>query len=276
MDAGIDDRGAPRGEPRGDAIEQARRVGRENRQPGRARRRVGLGADRRAPASPMRPRRRRSGGRWRTATRAARPANSCRAAAAPGRAPRLVQPSAAASASWRSATCSAARAACGRAAAAPRRHRTRRAATAASTRSTSPARPRECRRRSASAAVAAAPGSAPCGRNHRSSWGRRGRGGRRCATAANDAAPARRPSRSRPVEPETRAQLERDLGAQFAMIAAAALGDVVEQHRDIERRGATRSGWNRAVDSGWSSASSPRSIARGQADRADAECSSTV
>ena len=34
---------------------------------------------------------------------------------------------------------------------------------------------------------------------------------------------------------------QRDLGAEHAMVAAAALGDVVQQHRDIERRAATRS-----------------------------------
>ena len=36
------------------------------------------------------------------------------------------------------------------------------------------------------------------------------------------------------VEPEARAKLERHLGAQFAMVAAAALGDVVQQHRDVK------------------------------------------
>ena len=35
-------------------------------------------------------------------------------------------------------------------------------------------------------------------------------------------------------EPEARTQLHRDLGAEFRMVAAAPLGDVVEQHRDIE------------------------------------------
>ena len=37
------------------------------------------------------------------------------------------------------------------------------------------------------------------------------------------------------VEPEARAELQRDLGAEHAMVAAAALGDVVQQHGDVER-----------------------------------------
>ena len=37
------------------------------------------------------------------------------------------------------------------------------------------------------------------------------------------------------VQPEARAKLQRDLGAEHAMVAAAALGDVVQQHRDIKR-----------------------------------------
>ena len=37
------------------------------------------------------------------------------------------------------------------------------------------------------------------------------------------------------VEAEARAELQRDLGADDAVVAAAALGDVVQQHRDIER-----------------------------------------
>ena len=36
------------------------------------------------------------------------------------------------------------------------------------------------------------------------------------------------------IEPEARAELERDLGADHAVVAAAALGDVVQQDRDIE------------------------------------------
>ena len=36
------------------------------------------------------------------------------------------------------------------------------------------------------------------------------------------------------VEPEPRAQLQRDLCADNAMVAAAAFGDVVEQYRDIQ------------------------------------------
>ena len=37
------------------------------------------------------------------------------------------------------------------------------------------------------------------------------------------------------IEPEARAEFERDVGAQFAMVAAAPLGDIVQQDRDVER-----------------------------------------
>ena len=38
------------------------------------------------------------------------------------------------------------------------------------------------------------------------------------------------------IETEARPKLQRDLGADLAMVAAASLGDVVQQHGDIERR----------------------------------------
>ena len=37
------------------------------------------------------------------------------------------------------------------------------------------------------------------------------------------------------VEAEARAELQRDFGAEHAMVAAAALGDVVQRHGDVER-----------------------------------------
>ncbi len=36
------------------------------------------------------------------------------------------------------------------------------------------------------------------------------------------------------VQPEPRAKLHRNIGAKLAMVAAAALGDIVQQHRDIK------------------------------------------
>ena len=53
------------------------------------------------------------------------------------------------------------------------------------------------------------------------------------------------------IETEARAQLERDLGAEHAVVAAAALGDVVQQHRDVEHP-ARRDLLEDAVESGWS------------------------
>ena len=77
------------------------------------------------------------------------------------------------------------------------------------------------------------------------------------------------------VEAEARAELQRDLGAEDAMIAAAALGDVVQQHRDVEHA-PRRDLLERARStSGWSSFSSPRSIAASR-PIARIECSSTV
>ena len=71
------------------------------------------------------------------------------------------------------------------------------------------------------------------------------------------------------IEPEARAELQRDLGADHAMVAAAALGDVVQQHRDVEhpaRRDLAEQGGRQRMIVGFSS---PRSIARQQPDRAD-------
>ena len=168
------------------------------------------------------------------------------------------------------------RAACGRAAAAPRRRRTGCAAAAASSRSRCRARPRGCRRRSGSAAAAAAPGFAPARRNPRSSWGRRGRAGRRCADSSRwwrtsqatvSVSAASSPKRGHELQRDLarRARYGRRRGPWRCRAAAP-------RHR---ARGATRSGGTSAVDSGWSSASSPRSIAASR-PIARIECSSTV
>jgi hypothetical protein len=73
---------------------------------------------------------------------------------------------------------------------------------------------------------------------------------------------------------EPRAQLERDLGAEHRVVAAAALGDVVQQRRHVEHAAAGELGMI-SVASGWSWPSSPRSICASR-PIARMVCSSTV
>ena len=125
--------------------------------------------------------------------------------------------------------------ACGRAAALPRPARRGRRAAGASSRSRRPGRPRGYRRRSAASSRRSRSGLCTTSAKSRIVL----KSDRSRLNAVADISRCQRTSQatvsvSAGVSPKRGHSSMRDLGAQHRMVAAAALGDVVEQHRDIE------------------------------------------
>ncbi len=77
------------------------------------------------------------------------------------------------------------------------------------------------------------------------------------------------------VSPSAGADFQRQFGTELGMVAAAALGDVVQQHGRRRARGATATGPIRSVATGAICASSPRS-SMFSTRTASIVCSSTV